>query len=95
MERNSWEELQGEKGYLNSKGLQNKIVLRSWNEKEADMAYEYLRQILQSDDIPYPLHSVNKKDKLPSPFKSYDINYLVSHKGFAELFDPPVVAKKK
>ena len=95
MESVSWDELQGEKGYLNSKGLQNKIVLRSWNEKEADMAYEYLRQILQSDDIPYPLHSVNKKDKLPSPFKSYDINYLVSHKGFAELFDPPVVAKKK
>lgn len=95
MESVSWDELQGEKGYLNSKGLQNKIVLRSWNEKEADMAYEYLRQILQSDDIPYPLHSVNKKDKLPSPSKSYDINYLVSHKGFAELFAPPVVAKKK
>lgn len=55
MERNSWEELQGEKGYLNSKGLQNKIVLRSWNENESDMAYEYLRQILQSDDIPYAL----------------------------------------
>lgn len=52
-----------EKGYLNSKSLQNKIVLRSWNENESDMAYEYLRQILQSDDLPYALHSVTKKDK--------------------------------
>ena len=95
MEQNSWEELQGEKGYLNSKGLQNKIVLRSWNENESDMAYEYLRQILQSDDIPYALHSVTKKDKLPSSSKAYDINYLVSHKGFAELFAKPIVAKKK
>ena len=95
MERNSWEELQGEKGYLNSKGLQNKIVLRSWNENESDMAYEYMRQILQSDDIPYALHSVTKKDKLPSSSKAYDINYLVSHKGFAELFAKPIVAKKK
>lgn len=95
MESVSWDELQGEKGYLNSKGLQNKIVLRSWNENESDMAYEYLRQILQSDDIPYALHSVTKKDKLPSSSKAYDINYLVSHKGFAELFAKPIVAKKK
>ena len=95
MEQNSWDDLQGEKGYLNSKGLQNKIVLRSWNDNESEMAYEYLRQILQSDDIPYALQSILKTEKLSASTKTFNINYLISHKGFAELFVQPVVAKKK
>lgn len=111
MEQVAWDELQGEKGYLNSKGLQNKIVLRSWNENEHDMAFECLREILGSTDKPMPISSTeimesltayeikrikdsNSGDRIPSN-KSFNINYLISHKGFAELFDKPVVAKKK
>lgn len=111
MEQVAWDELQGEKGYLNSKGLQNKIVLRSWNENESDMAFEYLSKILGSDDKPIPMSSTeimknmtayeiqrmkdsNSADKI-SATKSFNINYLISHKGFAELFDAPAVAKKK
>lgn len=111
MEQVSWDELQGEKGYLSSKGLQNKIVLRSWNEDEHDMAFDCLREILGSTDKPMPVSSTEiverldayeiKREKKSNPdgkvsaTKSYNINYLVSHKGFAELFDKPVVAKKK
>lgn len=111
MEQVAWDELQGEKGYLNSNGLQNKIVLRSWNENESDMAFECLSKILGSDDKPIPMSSTeimesltayeiqrmkdsNSADKI-SATKSFNINYLISHKGFAELFDAPIVAKKK
>lgn len=111
MEQVAWDELQGEKGYLSSNGLQNKIVLRSWNENEHDMAFECLREILGSTDKPMPVSSTeimesltayeikrikdsNSGDIIPSN-KSFNINYLISHKGFAELFDKPVVAKKK
>ncbi len=111
MEQVAWDELQGEKGYLSSNGLQNKIVLRSWNENEHDMAFECLREILGSTDKPIPVSSTeimesltayeikrikasNSGDRIPSN-KSFNINYLISHKGFAELFDKPVVAKKK
>lgn len=36
----------------------------------------------------------NSADKI-SATNSFNINYLISHKGFAELFDTPIVAKKK
>ena len=111
MEQVAWDDLQGEKGYLNSKGLQNKIVLRSWNENESEMAFEYLQEILGSSDKPIPIGSTkivemlntyelqhlitSKSGNEVSANKSFNINYLISHKGFAELFDAPVVAKKK
>ena len=111
MEQVAWDDLQGEKGYLNSKGLQNKIVLRSWNENESEMAFEYLHEILSSGDKPIPISSTeivemlntyklqhlktSKSGNEVSTNKSFNINYLISHKGFAELFDAPVVAKKK
>lgn len=111
MTKIAWEDLQGEQGYLHSDRLQNKIVLRSWNENEHDMAFECLREILGSSDKPIPVSSTeimesltayeinrmkdsNSGDRIPS-YKSFNINYLISHKGFAELFDKPVVAKKK
>ena len=50
---------------------------------------------MQSDVFPMPFIVSLKKNKLPSSSKAYDINYLVSHKGFAELFAKPIVAKKK
>lgn len=45
----------------------------------------------------FPMHFIVslKKTKLPSSSKAYDINYLVSHKGFAELFAKPIVAKNE
>lgn len=111
MEQVAWDELQGEKGYLNSQGLQNKIVLRSWNENEHDLAFQYLYEILHSTDKPLPIKSTEIREpltayeinqlkeslssgKIPTS-KSHNINYLISHKGFAELFDKPVVARKK
>ena len=111
MEQVAWDSLQGEKGYLSSKGLQNKVVLRSWNENEEDDAKKYLSEILQSDEYPVPLSSIELPRKLsPSEInqqrlslpkeevqysKPYQINHLVSQKGFRELFEAPVVAKKK
>ena len=111
MEQVAWDDLQGEKALLHTRGLQDKIVLRSWNENEHDMAFECLREILGSTDKPIPVSSTeimesltafeikrmkdsNSGDRIPSN-KSFNINYLISHKGFAELFDKPVVAKKK
>lgn len=111
MEQVAWDDLQGEKGYLSSKGLQNKIVLRSWNENESDMAFECLREILGTNDKPLPIGNIeiqellsayetkHLKEKNPngkiSATKSFNINYWISQKGFTDLFDKPVVAKKK
>lgn len=106
MEKVSWDDLQGEKGYLSCKGLQSSIVLRSWNDDEAEAAREFLKQILESDDKPLPLNSVKVEVSLSDyeakrlnlrigSKKSFRINYLVVQKGFGELFDTPVVAKKK
>ena len=111
MTKIAWEDLQGEQGYLHSDRLQNKIVLRSWNDGEYEMAMKFLREILGSTDLPVPISSTEISEPLSayeikrlsesypngkiSSNKSFNINYLISHKGFAELFDKPVVAKKK
>lgn len=111
MTKIAWEDLQGEQGYLHSDRLQNKIVLRSWNDDEYEMAMKFLREILGSTDLPVPISSTEISEPLSayeikrlsesypngkiSSNKSFNINYLISHKGFAELFDKPVVAKKK
>lgn len=106
----SYSDLKGEKGYLHSYGLQSSIEFRSWNEKEADKAYELLHEILQSSlDKPTPRNSVmlekgksffsrlGSVDGTPVEYKDEDkqINYLYSTKGFPELFQEPVVAKRK
>lgn len=106
----SYSDLKGEKGYLHSKNLQTQLVLRSWNKKEADKAYELLNKLLQKGiDKPSPKHSVmlEKGKSFFSRFSSptgepvevkdddKQINYLYSSKGFPELFDKPIVAKRK
>mgnify|MGYP003310181576 CR=1 FL=1 len=106
----SYSDLKGEKGYLHANKLQSSIEFRSWNEKEADKAYELLHEILQSSlDKPTPRNSVMlEKGKSffsrigslngePYEIKMDDkeINYLYSTKGFPELFKKPVVAKRK
>ena len=111
MTKIAWEDLQGEQGYLHSDRLQNKIILRSWNDDEYEMAMKFLREILGSTDLPVPISSTEISEPLSAyeikrlsesypngkiqSNKSFNINYLISHKGFAELFDKPVVAKKK
>lgn len=106
----SYSDLKGEKGYLHSNGLQSSIALRSWNEKESEKAYALLHEILQSSlDKPTPRNSVmlekgksffsrlGSVDGEPIEYKDDDkqINYLYSTKGFPELFEKPVVAKRK
>ena len=106
----SYSDLKGEKGYVHSNGLQSSIVLRSWNEKESDKANQLLHEILQSSlDKPTPRNSVmlekgktffsrlGSPDGQPIEYKDDDkqINYLYSTKGFPELFQQPVVAKRK
>ena len=106
----SYSDLKGEKGYLHSHRLQNHVVLRSWNDKQAPKAYELLHEILKSStDKPTPRNSVmlekgesfftrlGSPDGTPYEVKDDDvqINYLYSTKGFPELFDKPVVAKRK
>ena len=111
MTKIAWEDLQGEQGYLHSDHLQNKKIVRSWNDDEYEMSMKYLSEILDSSEKPMPISSTEiieplsayeikrlkesyPKDKISSN-KSFQINYLISHKGFPELFDEPVVAKKK
>lgn len=106
----SYSDLKGEKGYVHANGMQNSIVLRSWNKKESDKAYELLHEILQSSlDKPTPRNSVmlekgksffsriGSLDGEPYEIKMDDkeINYLYSTKGFPELFKQTVVAKRK
>ena len=106
----SYSDLKGEKGYLHANGMQNSIVLRSWDKKEADKAYELMNEILLSGtDKPTPRNSVmlekgesffsrlGSVDGTPVEYKDEDkqINYLYSTKGFPELFQEPVVAKRK
>ena len=106
----SYSDLKGEKGYLHSHKLQNHVVLRSWNDKQSEKAYELLREILQtSTDKPTPRNSVmlekgesfftrlGSSDGTPYEVNIDDvqINYLYSTKGFPELFDKPVVARRK
>ena len=106
----SYSDLKGEKGYLHANKLQSSIEFRSWDEKEADKAYELLHEILQSSlDKPTPRNSVilekgetffsrlGSLDGKPIEYKDDDtqINYLYSTKGFPELFQEPVVAKRK
>ena len=106
----SYSDLKGEKGYLRSKNLQDQLVLRSWNKKESAKAYELLHELLQKgEDKPTPQHSVmlekgetfftrlGSPDGTPREVKEEDkqITYLVSNKGFPELFDKPIVAKRK
>lgn len=106
----SHSDLKGEKGYVHSHGLQDSITLHSWKKNEEDLAYELLHKLLQhSSDKPTPRNSVilkkgetfmarlNSPDGKPIETKSDDqqINYLYSSKGFPELFDSPIVAKRK
>lgn len=90
----AWDELHAEKGYLKSKGLIKRVTLRSWNELEADNAYDYLSKILGSTDK--PLDSISKEfDDTFSSGKKVQVSYKYSHKLFPELFTPPKVATKK
>lgn len=106
----SYSDLKGEKGYVHANGMQNSIVLRSWDKKESAKAYELMNEILLSGtDKPTPRNSVmlekgkpffsrlSSVDGTPVEYKDEDkqINYLYSTKGFPELFQEPVVAKRK
>lgn len=106
----SYSDLKGEKGYVHANGMQNSIVLRSWDKKESAKAYELMNEILLSGtDKPTPRNSVmlekgkpffsrlGSVDGTPVEYKDEDkqINYLYSTKGFPELFQEPVVAKRK
>lgn len=81
MNQVAWDDLQGEKGYLSSKGLQDKIVLRSWNENEHDEAFKYLSEILGSSDKPVPVANV----ELHALLTDYEINHKNSSSSSSNL----------
>lgn len=106
----AWENLQGAKGYLCSKGLQSAFVSRSWKPDEMQSAEELVMDIHKSD---YSL-TLNKKIKLgetldtnhsqdtlenssanDSEENAPTISFLRSQMRFPELFKTPPVAKKK
>lgn len=89
----AWDDLQGENGYLACRGLQGSVVLRSWNDDESEMAYEYLSKILESTDKPLDVKSYLIGDK--GIDTGARVSYKVSHKVFGELFQDVKIAKEK
>jgi len=90
----AWSDLRGEKGYLACHGLQNSVVLRSWNEAEHDKAYEYLAKILNSTDKPVDLVS-RLLENTGNPDNAPRVSYKISHKVFPEFFTDIKIAKPK
>lgn len=89
----AWDDLHGEKGYLKSKGLMNRVVLRSWKEDEADAAYEYLSKILESTDKPLDVNSGTVEDLMSD--SEFIVSRKISHKVFPEFFMDVKVATLK
>ena len=89
----AWDDLQGEKGYLKSRGLMNRVVLRSWKEEEADTAYEYLSKILESTDKPLDVNSGVLEDLMGDG--EMIMSRKISHKVFPEFFMDVKVARLK
>lgn len=88
----AWDDLQGEKGYLNSKGLIKRVTFRSWKESEADEAYNYFSQVLNSTDRPLDQSSKVVENIFD---EKITISKKISHKVFYEFFENVKVAKKK
>ena len=88
----AWNDLHAEKGYLKSKGLIKRVTYRSWKDDEADDAYFYLSQIINSTDKPLDQSSKTVTNLFDQEVM---ISKKISHKVFPELFDNAKVATLK